>query len=182
MKKKLFPSLVLLIVLLTGCPYKSNVPLSSIDEAEKYDKLLVGDWSCKSEDGTFMEITFSIESKKTLHTYLTNIDKSKVKSNPEYYKTWATNISNNVIFNAQSNDSTFVYFKAEIAGNDKFYLTYVNENFVKENFQQHENPRSEELFSFLQANLSNEKLFSERLMFVRIGSSLHKLQQSKKGF
>ncbi len=182
MKNILLTTLVLLIILLTGCPYNSKVPLGSVDTAEKYDKLLVGEWSCKGEDGTFMEITFSVESKKTLHTYLTDIDKNKVKSQPEYFKTWATNVSNNIIFNSLSKDSMFVFFKAEISGNDKFYLTYVNENFVKENFPQHENPSTEELFRFIQANLSNEKLFSERLMFVRRGSPLYKLQQSKKGF
>lgn len=182
MKKIVPPFLFLLMILLTACPYQSTAPLGSSDNAEKYDKLLVGEWSCKNDDGTFIELVFSAESKKTLHTYLTNIDKSKAKSKPEYFKTWATNIGNNLLFNAQSKDSLYTFFKVELAGNDKFYLTYVNEKFVKENFPQHENPDTENIHQFIEKNLSNESLFSNRFMFVRIGSSLHKLQQSKKGF
>lgn len=182
MKKYTYLATLPLLLLLTACPYEGSNPAGDAEKADKYDKILLGEWVCKNEDGTLEEVKFSADGKKWLHTYHNGVDKQKVKSQVVYYKSWPNLIAGTLIFTARTNDNKCYYFKAEIAGNDKIYISVVSDALFKEQFPSPEHVGTDEIRACIEQHIANPALFGEKLMFVRVGSTLHKLQQSKKGF
>lgn len=133
--------LLIIAVVLGGCPYKSDVPLAAT--GKKINAVLLGDWEPKSQSSTEKyEITkdndFTYKITKT----------SKNAKEPTIYKAYIVDVDGVTFMNlwqeGEMAEKGYYIYKVEInGGNNKITLSSVTEN-ITEKFT-----TSDELIAFI---------------------------------
>jgi len=122
--------LLVLTVMLGGCPYGSEIPLDTT--GKKINPALLGDWEPKSSSSAKYKIT-----KDNDFTY--KIVKSSADSKePTVYKAYLTDLDGETFLNLwevnESSNKTYYFYKLELnSSNSKATLSSVTEN-IKEKF------------------------------------------------
>lgn len=166
-----FPVLLLIAILNTGCPYQSSYPVDSPNV--KVDIALLGRWEDATGSTSFSsEKPVYVVTKKSDYVYAIettsydlNSETNEYEKNVTYYEGHVSLINDTKFLNVKQisseieGDSYYIY-KMEVAGNNCI-LSEVS-SCIEKKFSS-----SSELKAFLLKNIDNELLFSGSATFFR---------------
>lgn len=133
-----FLTIAVLTVILTGCPYKSSVPLDVAKE--KINPQVLGAWLPKTELGKPNPAYYVIEMRDSLHY---DIDHFQYNEKEEDYTlkeyiSWSTRINNLNFMNVQGSGEKDIYLhRLDVMGDDLMILFQVTSN-IDEQFEKPE--------------------------------------------
>ncbi len=160
----------LMFLLLTACPYDSQIGLNTYEESLKLDKAFFGEWTCFNEDGSKEEIQIEKGMKQVYNIRHNSYDVVNKKSEYNYYRGFMTIIKGMEILNLEKKDGNFNFYKYELKGPDELHLFAIGEDFVKNNYDKAETPDLKSLRAFIELHLAETGLFEEPMRFVKNGS------------
>lgn len=184
MKKIFYTLFVSLGLLLSGCPYQSDVEISTYEESLKVDKDLIGEWVAFHEDGAREELNIEKLAKSVLGVNHKEIDNNSRFKGSNKFRAYAIELGGIPIFNIETKEGKYLFLKYGWTGKNEFYIQAVKDDFVNQNFSPEEVTK-DNLKSFLTENINQEKMFEEKLEFYRKDSPEYqkvKMFMKKSGF
>ncbi len=147
--------LVVLMLVLTGCPYKSSVPIGPTEE--KVEEVLLGKWikakDVSQENPEYFEIKKFANMEYEIDKWTYNSYDSAYSM--ERYISHTTTIDENIFLNMQKDGAgNFYLYKIEFSAKD-LKLFEITEN-IDESFN-----TSNELKAFVQANMNLSFFYSK---------------------
>lgn len=133
------------MLLLTGCPYQSKVPITAPDSP--INEKFLGFWKNK-EDGEEHDEVLEFQ-KKDANRYLlikhSVAEEGEEADDPDYYEVHISIVDGQMFFNARKDRTTegFYLYRVSWDGNDKFIQEEVTDN-IEEEFDS-----SDELMAFI---------------------------------
>ena len=159
--KKLVILLLLspLLLLLTGCPYNSKVPLSAVPKIP-IDKSLLGTWkSFDDKDSTEMKV-LEFNSKE-YYVYIRSVSKGALEV--DHYRAYISVVGKEKIVNfedlKQKGEFNFFRYKQE---GDKIKVQVVSDVAVKDKYA---SPKS--MTKAFSKKINEKDFFESELVFVR---------------
>ena len=154
-------SLLIIFLLFVGCPYLSNIPLDSNQNA-KIDKKLIGTWGNPDEQN---------DSLTALNIYQFNEREHLIMIEEEneiaLYGAHVTLLDGHKFLNVHRLESEpqekleYAFVKYQVH-NDTLFLQIIEDQIIKEQFN-----NSKKLRKFISENLKNDKLFGEKESLIR---------------
>lgn len=141
-RKTILPlTLLFTLIVLTGCPYSSKVPITKAKE--KMPKSLYGEWSKveSSDHPAYVSIEPDEGNWNTITKFAWNTDSSKYAIEESY--TTHVSIVDGTLFLNMKKDGSFLLYKVEMSNKNAFALFEVTDN-IDEQFNS-----SEELYGFV---------------------------------
>jgi len=184
MKKLLYTSLVAISLILMACPYEGEVELCTYEEALKTDKKLLDIWVAFNEEGGRNEMLIEKGNKAVLTLSVKNYEKGNKLTSLEKYRAYATEINGEKLFTLEKEDGKYNYFKYGWSSKNEFYIQFVDESFMENNFKP-DSITTKTTVQFLSKNIENNDLFTERMEFYRKYSPEYekvKIFMKKNGF
>jgi len=163
-----------ILLLLTGCPYDSEIGLNSYEESLKLEKKFYGDWTCFNMDGSREEIQIGKGMKNVYNIRHNAFDENNKKEDYKYYRGFMTIIKDVEILNLEKKDGNFNFYKYKLVDPDELKVFAIGEEYVKANYYKAEKPDVKSLRAFIDSNLYEENLFEEPMQFFRDGSGKFK--------
>lgn len=128
-------TVIALTTILTGCPYKSSVPLA--DATEKVNLQMFGKWLPKTELGKPNPAYYVIEMRDSLHYDIDHFQYNEQEKdyNLKEYIAWSTRINNLNFMNVQgSGEQEYYLHRLDVMGDDLMILFQVTSN-IDEQFE-----------------------------------------------
>ncbi len=185
MKLFVYPLLIVISLLLMGCPYQGEVELCTYEEALKVDKDLVGDWVAFHENGAREEVSLEKIAKSVLSVSHREYNEKSQLKNTYKYRIYATMMGGEIIFTVENKDGKYMYSKYAWMGKNVFYIQTVNQDYMDANFAPNDPKDKDELIAYFKENITKEKMFDEKLEFYRKDSPEYekvKVFMKKSGF
>ena len=157
-------AIVLLSVILSGCPFQSKIALNKND-AITVDKNLLGRWTCKNikEEDELIELTVEqLNDKEYIFTF--QVTEPNKETERENWKGFTVEIKGQKIINVETktNEPEYDFYRYKIKGNT-LRVAYVSDNFIADNSFSTE----KELRDFLEKNIKSRKLFEKEIILMR---------------
>jgi hypothetical protein len=152
--------MLVLLILLSGCPYESSVPLSSPDKAE-IDPVLIGTWIfTDKEKKKDYEIPFIAFNDHEYLIVLSNDEET------DYIRAFTTEIAGRRFLNykklhVDGSPEKYGFLRYEIQ-NDRLYVHTVEDDLITKEF---ENPA--QLYDHVKKHIADERLYSPFAVFRR---------------
>lgn len=181
---KFYVLTVLFALIIVGCPYQSEVALTDYDNAEKFEKNLLGEWVAFHENGDRDEMTISKLNTKVMDVRSKKFDASGRVKEANAYRVFGTKIKDIVVYNIENKDIGFVFGKVNWESKNVFNLQFVDEKLATEKITS-DSITQKELTNFFTENITEEKMFENPLEFYRKYSPEHekiKVYLKKSGF
>lgn len=166
--KKSLPVIVFLLLiplLLSGCPYQSRIPLSLPGEA-KIDKELIGKWKYENKEGN--ELGMVTISKFNDHELLIVL-KEKDKNYCEMLRAFVTIIDKEKFLNIQEikgiyEDREWSFVNYSIS-NCTLSYRIIDDELIEKNKKNISS--SKELYTFIKENLANKNLYDSEKTILK---------------
>ncbi|KJS05846.1 MAG: hypothetical protein VR77_07280 [Flavobacteriales bacterium BRH_c54] len=181
---KFYVLAVLFAFVIVGCPYQSEVALTDYENAEKFEKNLLGEWVAFHENGERDELTISKLNTKVMDVRSKKFDASGRVKEASNYRVFGTEIKETLIYNIENKDIGFMFGKVSWESKNVFNLQYVDEKLATEKLTS-DSITQKELTNFFTENITEEKMFNNPLEFYRKNSPEHekiKVYLKKSGF
>jgi hypothetical protein len=151
--------MLLLGILLTGCPYESSVPINKTPA--KFRQELLGKWV--SDDG---KMTIGM-AKTGDSNYSITVEEGK--PTPDVYYGYLADINGSIFMNLSTSQpgtagGTYHFYKIELPGSNSMVISPVTGN-IREKFS-----TSEEWGRFVKENMKNSYFYEESGTFHRAGN------------
>jgi len=184
MKRLLQLSFVLIGLMLMGCPYESDVEISTYEEAVKTDKKLLDEWVSFNEEGGKQELSISKLEKAVLQIYHKEFGKGNKLISREGYRVYSCEVGQYDIFNIEKKDGKYLFCKYGWTGKNEIYIQYIDEIFMTNNLKE-DTLTTQNLNRFITQNVNNEKMYGDRIEFYRKHSPEYekvRIYMKKSGF
>ena len=171
-------------IVLIGCPYQSEVALTDYENAEKFEKNLLGEWVAYHENGNRDELTISKLNTKVMDVRSKTFDASGRAKEVYGFRVFGAKVLDQVIYNFENKEVGYMFGKINWENKNVFSLQFVNENFATEKLAA-DSITQKELTNFFTENITEEKMFDNALEFYRKNSPEHekiKIYLKKSGF
>ena len=181
---KFYVLTVLFALIIVGCPYQSEVALTDYENAEKFEKNLLGEWVAFHENGDRDEMTISKLNTKVMDVRSKKFDASGRVKEANAYRVFGTKIKDVVVYNIENKDIGFIFGKVNWESKNVFNFQYVDEKLATEKLTS-DSITQKELTDFFTENITEEKMFNNPLEFYRKNSPEHekiKVYLKKSGF
>ncbi|MBL1231909.1 MAG: hypothetical protein COA31_004235 [Flavobacteriales bacterium] len=181
---KFYVLTVFLAFVIVGCPYQSEVGLTDYENAEKFEKNLLGEWVAFHENGDRDELTISKLNTKVMDVRSKKFDASGRVKEANAYRVFGTKIKDVVVYNIENKDIGFIFGKVNWESKNVFNFQYVDEKLATEKLTS-DSITQQELTNFFTENITQEKMFDKSLEFYRKNSPEHekiKVYLKKSGF
>jgi len=181
---KFYVLAVLFALIIVGCPYQSEVALTDYENAEKFEKNLLGEWVAFHENGDRDEMTISKLNTKVMDVRSKKFDASGRVKEANAYRVFGTKIKDVVVYNIENKDIGFIFGKVNWESKNVFNFQYVDEKLATEKLTS-DSITQKELTNFFTENITEEKMFENPLEFYRKNSPEHekiKVYLKKSGF
>lgn len=181
---KFYMLTVLFALIIVGCPYQSEVALTDYENAEKFEKNLLGEWVAFHENGDRDEMTISKLNTKVMDVRSKKFDASGRVKEANAYRVFGTKIKDVVVYNIENKDIGFIFGKVNWESKNVFNFQYVDEKLATEKLTS-DSITQKELTNFFTENITEEKMFENPLEFYRKNSPEHekiKVYLKKSGF
>ncbi|MBQ21622.1 MAG: hypothetical protein CMD31_12780 [Flavobacteriales bacterium] len=181
---KFYVLTVFLAFVIVGCPYQSEVGLTDYENAEKFEKNLLGEWVAFHENGDRDELTISKLNTKVMDVRSKKFDASGRVKEANAYRVFGTKIKDVVVYNIENKDIGFIFGKVNWESKNVFNFQYVDEKLATEKLTS-DSITQQELTNFFTENITEEKMFDKSLEFYRKNSPEHekiKVYLKKSGF
>ena len=166
MKRLLQVTFLAISLTLMACPYESDVPISTYDEAVKTDKKLLGEWVSFNEDGSKQELSISKLKKGVLLILHKTFGKNNKFEAGNKYRIFGYKAGESTIFNVESKDGKYRYCKYDWTSKNEIYVQFINASFMSNNFKE-DTVTTKNLKSFFVNNINNEELYDKKVEFYR---------------
>lgn len=162
MKKQfLLPVLFTLLLLLTGCPYNSKIPLSAVPK-QPIDKALLGEWGNAKEPEDSSVLT--IYAFNQYEYAILILDKSNNKTTAELTRAFLTPVGGKMLLNLESlkskGDFNFCTYSLE---GDTLKVKVVSDIVMKEKFES-----SKAMAKAFAKKIDNKDFYESELVFVKV--------------
>ncbi len=184
MKKSLYFLTAFFSFVLMGCPYQSDVELSTYEESLKNDKNLEGSWIAFHDDGTKDQLFIEKIAKSVMEVSHKELDKNDRSKGTNKYRIYATNLNGQLLYNIETKEGKYLFAKYGWTGKNEFYVQTINEDYMKNNFIV-DSVNTENLKSFLFDNVQKDDLYDDKVEFYRMDSPEYlkvKMYMKKSGF
>lgn len=181
---KFYVLTVLFALIIVGCPYQSEVALTDYENAEKFEKNLLGEWVAFHENGDRDELTISKLNTKVMDVRSKKFDASGRVKEANAYRVFGTKIKDVLVYNIENKDIGFVFGKVNWESKNVFNFQYVDEKLATQKLIS-DSITQKELTNFFIENITEEKMFDNPLEFYRKNSPEHekiKVYLKKSGF
>lgn len=181
---KFYVLAVLFALIIVGCPYQSEVALTDYENAEKFEKNLLGEWVAFHENGDRDELTISKLNTKVMDVRSKKFDASGRVKEANAYRVFGTKIKDVVVYNIENKDIGFIFGKVNWESKNVFNFQYVDEKLAAQKLTS-DSITQKELTNFFTENITEEKMFDKPLEFYRKNSPEHekiKVYLKKSGF
>ena len=181
---KFYVLAVLFALIIVGCPYQSEVALTDYENAEKFEKNLLGEWVAFHENGDRDELTISKLNTKVMDVRSKKFDASGRVKEANAYRVFGTKIKDVVVYNIENKDIGFIFGKMNWESKNVFNFQYVDEKLAAQKLTS-DSITQKELTNFFTENITEEKMFDKPLEFYRKNSPEHekiKVYLKKSGF
>lgn len=181
---KFYVLAVLFALIIVGCPYQSEVALTDYENAEKFEKNLLGEWVAFHENGDRDELTISKLNTKVMDVRSKKFDASGRVKEANAYRVFGTKIKDVVVYNIENKDIGFIFGKVNWESKNVFNFQYVDEKLATQKLTS-DSITQKELTNFFTENITEEKMFDKPLEFYRKNSPEHekiKVYLKKSGF
>lgn len=181
---KFYVLAVLFALIIVGCPYQSEVALTDYENAEKFEKNLLGEWVAFHENGDRDELTISKLNTKVMDVRSKKFDASGRVKEANAYRVFGTKIKDVVVYNIENKDIGFIFGKVNWESKNVFNFQYVDEKLAAQKLTS-DSITQQELTNFFTENITEEKMFDKPLEFYRKNSPEHekiKVYLKKSGF
>lgn len=181
---KFYVLAVLFALIIVGCPYQSEVALTDYENAEKFEKNLLGEWVAFHENGDRDELTISKLNTKVMDVRSKKFDASGRVKEANAYRVFGTKIKDVVVYNIENKDIGFIFGKVNWESKNVFNFQYVDEKLATQKLTS-DSITQQELTNFFTENITEEKMFDKPLEFYRKNSPEHekiKVYLKKSGF
>lgn len=181
---KFYVLAVLFALIIVGCPYQSEVALTDYENAEKFEKNLLGEWVAFHENGDRDELTISKLNTKVMDVRSKKFDASGRVKEANAYRVFGTKIKDTVVYNIENKDIGFIFGKVNWESKNVFNFQYVDEKLATQKLTS-DSITQKELTNFFTENITEEKMFDKPLEFYRKNSPEHekiKVYLKKSGF
>ncbi len=162
MKNILLLLLFPLLLLLTGCPYYSEVPLSAVPK-KPIDTLLLGAWTIDSDKPEADSGEMKIIAFNKMEYYIDILGLSNGKIEIDRYRAFVTPVGPMNILNLedlkQKGSYTFLRYKTD---GKKLEVEIVSDECVKDKY-----PNSKTLMKAFTQKINDKTFFEEGLKFVK---------------
>ncbi len=181
---KFYVLAVLFALIIVGCQYQSEVALTDYENAEKFEKNLLGEWVAFHENGDRDELTISKLNTKVMDVRSKKFDASGRVKEANAYRVFGTKIKDVVVYNIENKDIGFIFGKVNWESKNVFNFQYVDEKLAAQKLTS-DSITQKELTNFFTENITEEKMFDKPLEFYRKNSPEHekiKVYLKKSGF
>ncbi|MDT8413196.1 MAG: hypothetical protein RQ875_12075 [Vicingaceae bacterium] len=181
---KFYVLAVLFALVIVGCPYQSEVALTDYENAEKFEKNLLGEWVAYHENGERDELTISKLNTKVMDVRSKKFDASGRVKEANAYRVFGIKIKDVVVYNIENKDIGFMFGKVSWESKNVFNLQFVDEKLATQKLTS-DSITQKELTNFFTENITEEKMFENPLEFYRKNSPEHekiKVYLKKSGF
>lgn len=181
---KFYVLAVLFAFVIVGCPYQSEVALTDYENAEKFEKNLLGEWVAYHENGSRDELTISKLNTKVMDVRSKTFDASGRVQEVYGFRVFGAKVLDQVIYNFENKEVGYMFGKINWENKNVFNLQFVNGNFATEKLAA-DSITQKELTNFFTENIAEEKMFDNALEFYRKNSPEHKkikIYLKKSGF
>jgi len=169
---KFYVLAVLFALIIVGCPYQSEVALTDYENAEKFEKNLLGEWIAFHENGDRDELTISKLNTKVMDVRSKKFDASGRVKEANAYRVFGTKIKDVVVYNIENKDIGFIFGKVNWESKNVFNFQYVDEKLAAQKLTS-DSITQKELTNFFTENITEEKMFDKPLEFYRKNSPEH---------
>ncbi|MDB4533377.1 hypothetical protein N9242_00790 [Vicingaceae bacterium] len=169
LSKPFYITLLILGVILAGCPYEGDVEISTYEEASKVDKKLYDLWVSFNEEGGKQELLITKLEKAVLKVNHKVFNKKNQLESSEKYRVYSCTVGDYEIFNIEKEDGKYLYCKYGWTGKNEIYVQYINGKFMENNFKT-DSVTTKGLREFISDNVNKEELYGEKVEFYRKGS------------
>ena len=163
MKKTLiFIPLIAMIVLLTGCPYHSKIPLSKLPDTS-IDKSLLGIWTAviKKEDADSVEMRVYEFNEKEYYINIKAVSGAKIET--DRYRVFISSVGTIRLLNVEDLEQKgdFNFFRYQLDG-DTLKVAMVSDVSIKE---QYTSPKA--MSKAFAEKINDKDFFENELVFVK---------------
>lgn len=165
-------------MLMMACPVYFPEPVGNFEKAEKIDKRFEGEWVLFWDNGAYDEIKI-IPDKKLLTVIHTSYGQDKKIIERVKYDGFIYRIKEVNLINIRDKEKGVMLFKYAFDSDDKLNIYYVKATGLenKANLVSGETP-----LQYMERNIANDSIYSDKLSLLRKGSVLYQLKFQKKGF
>jgi len=175
---KVISALLGLSILLTACPYESEIPIDLVENGFN-DSNLIGKWKLDKSDSEesinqFLVLQFNkneylAQGITTVYTDASLDESTTVKTEFRSYRIFLSKITNIKFINVQplslDKEAGYIFYKYEIIDNKTLRITEIADGgpLNKTKFG-----NSESLRKYITENLSNENLWGDTMIYTKI--------------
>ncbi len=184
MKKLLYPLLFSFGLILTACPYESDIELNTYEDSLKIDKKLLGEWVAFHGDGSREELILTKIARSVIDATHKRFSANNKFDGRFKYRAYTTEFNGITIFNIENTEGKYLFAKYAWTGKNEFYIQAVSADYVVNNFKV-DSVTTTNLRAFMMNNVNKEKLYEDKIEFYRKGSPEYnkvRMYMKKSGF